>query len=442
MNMKYKTSLVTLLLSLTLAACNFSLSEEITPPPGAEVVAANTTAPSTPTVTQIPPTQTSSQESVTTEVSATQETGTITGTPATIVTISGKVTIGNGDSIPAGLTATLYGIQDQQETLVLDQPLDSEGTYTFQTSELNTGMSFIILVKYGGVSFLSQGGTFDGTISSFDQPVTIYESTTDFSGLSLDQLHITASTTTAGELSFDEIYVLTNTGNSAVTIETDGTSLPFADLPEGALLTTINLASGSANLLMADTGFAMLPGTQQYAFVVSFTVPYTGALELSQSLPLPPQSVTVILPMGVNAAGSGLEDQGTQDFQGSVYQVYSGGPFADGASLDLTLSGGGDTSTSGTTSQGTSSTLVIGLAALGVLFVGLGVLLFLRDRKRSQLEEEESEELPENEKENEESSRLADEIIQLDDAFKAGKVPPKIYESKRAKLKAKLKELL
>jgi len=435
--MKIHRILIAFLLICSLTACNFSLAEDITPPPGAELTPIAMTAPAA--------------TEIATPAAATASNGLSSGSPspatnpttspAGSVTITGTVTDGSGAVLPAGLTANLHGILNQQEMLNLNMPLDQAGKYSFKNVALTNGMEFLVAVQYGPVSFLSAGGTFDGTKSSYDQPVTIYDSTSDLTGLSLDQVHIQATFSTAGEIQVDEIYVLTDPGKKAVTVATDGTSLPFASLPTGALQPSISLSQGSAPLVMSDTGFAMLPGSQQYSFVVSFSLPYNNnKVSLSQPFSLSPASVIMIVPVGVKVTGAGLADQGASDFQGSSYQIYSAGALKAGAALGLTFSGSPHNTATGSGSSGISPVLLIGLGILGLLLVAGGLILFWRDRRKAR--KTKPAETIQPGRLDDETTRLADAILALDDRFAGGEISQVAYQQQRAELKDKLKSRL
>jgi uncharacterized membrane protein len=302
-------------------------------------------------------------------------------------------------------------------------------------------MEFLVAVQYGPVSFLSSGGTYDGKTSSYDQPVTIYDSSSDLTSLSLDQVHIQATFSTAGQIQLDEIYVMTNPGKKAVTVATDGTTLPFAIVPAGAIQPSISLSQGSAQLVMADTGFAMLPGTQQYAFLVSYSLDYSkDKASISQPFILSPASVTVIVPVGVKVSGAGLADQGASDFQGSSYQIYSAGPLDAGTALGLTFSGRQQTAAAGSSSPVNNPYLLAVMGFVGLLLVAAGVLLFLRDRRRAMLIGQGEAIKPEII--DDETAQLADAILTLDDRFADGKIDQETYQQQRAELKEKLKSRL
>jgi uncharacterized membrane protein len=192
---------------------------------------------------------------------------------------------------------------------------------------------------------------------------------------------------------------------------------------------------------MADTGFAMLPGTQQYAFVVSYSLDYSkDKASISQPFILSPASVTVIVPVGVKVSGAGLADQGASDFQGSSYQIYSAGPLDAGTALGLTFSGRQQTAAAGSSSPVNNPYLLAVMGFVGLLLVAAGVLLFLRDRRRAMLIGQGEAIKPEII--DDETAQLADAILTLDDRFADGKIDQETYQQQRAELKEKLKSRL
>lgn len=179
--MKFLSMLIVSLLVFAVTGCNFSLAEDITPPPG--IVLTPVSSP-VPTVTEM---ASSSASTPSTGFASGTSIPATTGTalPEGNVTISGKVTIGSGGTLPSGLTASLHGILNQQDTLNLSMPLNPDGYYSFQNVSLIHGMEFLVAVQYGPVSFLSAGGTYDGTTNTYDQPITIYDFSASLTGLSL-----------------------------------------------------------------------------------------------------------------------------------------------------------------------------------------------------------------------------------------------------------------
>ena len=133
-----------------------------------------------------------------------------------------------------------------------------------------------------------------------------------------------------------------------------------------------------------------------------------------------------------------LTDAGTQDIQGETYLIYQGESLASGSSLSLTLSGTPGTSTAIPITRQTG--LLIGIGVVGLLLIGLGVYLYLRDRSR--LKEEDIEEGVEGDAFGEDRDSIMDAILVLDDQHRAGEIPQEAYEKRRAELKGRLEKLI
>jgi len=79
---------------------------------------------------------------------------------------------------------------------------------------------------------------------------------------------------------------------------------------------------------------------------------------------------------------------------------------------------------------------------VGVLLVGLGIYLFLRDRARFKQENAASEEGVEKDALGEDRVSIMDAMIALDDQYKAGEIPKEAYETRRFELKERLKQAI
>jgi len=88
--------------------------------------------------------------------------------------------------------------------------------------------------------------------------------------------------------------------------------------------------------------------------------------------------------------------------------------------------------------------LMIGVGAVGLILVGLGFYLFLRDRKLRQLEDEfeDDEEITAEDSLGNDRESIMDAIIALDDQFKVGDISKEAYEKRRDELKDRLKNLV
>jgi hypothetical protein len=256
---------------------------------------------------------------------------------------------------------------------------------------------------------------------------------------------------------------MTNNTKQTVTVPTDGTSIPFVQIPEGATNLNFQVGSGSAPFLGTADGFALAPSNagEQYQLVVVFNLPYAKKISLTQAFVLPVASASFIVPEGVKLTGKLLTDQGLQDFSGTSYQVYDATNIAAGSSISLKITGtpaASSTTATGTTGGITKQQwLIIGLGVLGMALIGIGLFFFLRERRLSRLEEEEEEDEESEEGEEGEGGEKAeaeptdalgddrdailDAILALDDQFKAGEIAKEVYETRRAELKERLKKL-
>jgi hypothetical protein len=451
--MKFRSTILVILLSLALAAC--SLAEDITPPAG------YTSPTSIPT--NVPATQTPEPPFTATPVSTSESIATTTGaTPAVpesttssvelsptaqvnLVAIGGSVTIASGAAVPDGTNATLlvYDTTAGQVTQTLKAPILTDGKYEFTNIPADTTTIFVVTVDYSSVTYNSVPAQFDGTSSLFDMPITLYDTTDDLSVLTITQSHLQFDFSTAGQVQVMVLYVISNPGGKTVIVPTDGTSVPFIKIPEGAASVNYQLAQSSSPLINATNGFALLPGAdKQYGIITTFTLPYTNRLVFTQPFNLPVSSATIIVPEGIKVRSDQLTDSGTQSSTGTIYHLYQASSLASGSTLTMTISGMPGDKAGFVLDQRTW--LIIGVGALGLILIGLGIFLFLRDRKLRKLEEEyEGDDAIGNEDAlGEDRESIMDAIIALDDQYKAGDILKEAYEKRRDELKDRLKNLV
>lgn len=114
---------------------------------------------------------------------------------------------------------------------------------------------------------------------------------------------------------------------------------------------------------------------------------------------------------------------------------------ASGSLLSLTISGKPGTPAG---FQFNRQTIVwIGIGVIGILLIGLGIYLYLRDRARILKEDnKENEGKMEEDALGEDSDTIMDAMIALDDQYKAGEIAKEAYEKRRFELKERLKGIL
>jgi hypothetical protein len=442
--MKYRLTALITLPVLVLASC--SLSEDITPPPGYQspTIGPTLAATTQPSQTAIPATATPESFAIPTLPATPGSVGSATPASAAGV-ISGNLTNGSGGAIPDGQKVTLEGFdKDQsgsyQNSMELVAPVESDGSYSFKNVEMPQERAFLIITSWEGVEYQSEPMVVSGTTTNYSIPITIFDKTDDFKILSFNQIHLILDQSSQNEIQVTELFIVANPGKQVVVVASDGTSIPFIQVPKNASGLQYQLSQGSTQLLNATGGFAMVPGAdKQFGFIASYVLPYKNGLKFEQAFAVPVASLTVFVPEGMRLRGEQLTDAGKQDIQGKFYQMYQVSKIASDGTLSMSLSGTPGASGSAPSRQ---TWVLIGIAAAGLLFIGLGILLYLRDRARLRLAVESNAVEIKEDAIGEDRDGIMDAVIALDDQYKAGEIPKEAYEKRRNELKERLKKVL
>ncbi len=374
-----------------------------------------------------------------------QATANITATaPSTVTmgTITGKVTNGSGGSLPSGLEVALHGFDNMQLVLTDTAVVDSSGMYTMTNVAMAAGRVLIASTSYNNTTYSSNVATINPGTTTAELDINVYDTTTDASSLSVDRMHVFFDFGSPGVVQVVELYLITNPTNKTVVPDKPGNAVLSFKLPDGA--SNLQLQDGTLGdrYVTIPGGFGdtspVIPGASQHQVLFGFNMPYTDKLELKQPVSLPVAAVVVLLPEdGVKLKSDALTDAGSRDVQGTTYQLYNGTKIDPGGSLDLTLTGNPSAGAVSPLAAASRNNLIIGLAALGLVLILVGVLLFRRSQPPRAAVRVSSEPL-----EQKDSEDLIDAIIALDDLYKEGKLPDEAYQQRRADLKAQLKERL
>jgi mono/diheme cytochrome c family protein len=370
---------------------------------------------------------------------------------ASVVTVTGQVSgtlvNGSGGDIPAGASVTLHGFDHAasasgtpEEVVTETTTTDANGAFTFEDVDLAEGRIFLVEASYKDVVFQSDLAVSEAGANELTIPaVTVYDNTTDSGGLVVEQLHISFDMVVEGGVQVFELFTISNLSDKAYVFATDGTSLPFVHLPEGATDVGLQLSQDSAPLMPTEGGnFAIPPSEDFYSIIAFFSMPYDRSLDLKQTVDLPVSSALVIVPEGIKVKSDQLTDQGIQQTQqGFNVQMYSTDSMSAGTPLEIALSG--RVNAAGAATVDSRQTLLIGAGTFGVILILAGVWMFLRDRE--EVDEDDFEDVDEEEEEFETPEEVMDAIIALDDLHRAKKIPDEAYQLRREELKERLKEL-
>jgi mono/diheme cytochrome c family protein len=359
--------------------------------------------------------------------------------------ITGLLTNGTpGGTVPAGQEVTLRVFDNFQEQTPLTTTAKPDGSFEFSGLDLPSGRAFIVTSRYNNVLYTSEVAQTAPDTFSFDLPVTLYESTTDPVGVAVDRLHLVFDFQ-PGVVQVGELISISNSSDKTFTSPApNGPTLKLA-LPAGySELTFQDGALGDRYQKTAD-GFAdtlpIAPGPNARQILLSYKLPYTGALAFSQLLPYPVTAINVLVPdVGVTANSPALVDAGVSQLQGGgAFHTYTLADLPANSTLTFDLKGE-PTVTSGTTtdtqvpspSVPNSSInwrdILIGFLSLA-LAGSIGAYWWLGRNQPNEI-------LPD------QQSLLLSTLAQLDDDFAAGKIEAVKYRARREKLIAELKQVM
>jgi hypothetical protein len=307
-------------------------------------------------------------------------------------------------------------------------------------------------VEFGETTYGSDISIVEEDVPTINLPVSIYETTTDASILSVDRLHIFFELIGDETLRVVELYIISNpTNQTLVPAEGDGTTVRFT-LPDGAANLEFQDGVLGGRYVQTADGFgdtiSVRPGSGVYEMMYAYEMPYDRELDLEHQMLMPVGAVVVLVPEdGIKISGANFQDSGTRDVEGVRYHLYNAGELKAGDDLSLTINGRPSTAgnPSLSTTDSTNTSLIIGLAVFGVALLVAGVWLFQRPRKPqpeyvqgdvfdvSAVTQDVIEDDPDT---------LMDAIIALDDLYQAGQLPEDAYLKRRADLKERLQVVL
>ncbi len=377
---------------------------------------------------------------------------TITSTSLLTATQIGPVAVrvinGSGGEVPDGLPVTLYGFDNMQ--LVYTETVSSQtnGIALFPQVPKPLERAFLAGVEYQGTTTGSDVIAIADPTLPVTLTVTIFETTTDTSKLLVDRMHIFFEFLEGEQVQVVEVFVISNPTDQAVVAAEAGGPVVSFPLPVGAMNLQFQDGVLGDRYLETPEGFAdtisVQPGMSQYQVIFAYTLPYQRKLTLSLPQGLPVESAIVMLPdVGVKLKSEQLQAGEARDVQGTKYLMFSGGALSAGGNLEMELSGkpkaGGSSLLVGSDNR---TNLLIGLGALGVVLIVVGVWFFVKTRADGEDEAEDEGQGIGNTDIPEDPESLMDAMIALDDLYKAGELPEEPYLQRRAELKEKLSRLL
>jgi mono/diheme cytochrome c family protein len=350
-----------------------------------------------------------------------------------------------GSSLPDDALVTLYAFDEMSLVFTTTQATRQGDIFTFSGIELPLQRAFIASADFMGSTYGSDVAMVEDPTQPVKLSVVVYETTTDSSGLIIDRLHMFFDFSVEDKVQVVQLYLMSNPTDKTIIGFEPGASVLTFSLPEGYENLQFQDGVLGERYLEVPGGFAdtqsVRAGITDYQVLVAFDMPYKTKLTMEQTINHTLTSAVVLLPEnGIKLKSDALLDAGTRDVQGTAYKMFTSTPQSAGSMLSIELSGRPGGGLSILSSPESRNSLLIGLAALGLMLVVVGVWLFRRERLSRNEELEEDGELEEDDLDD--SDTLMDAIIALDDLFKAGELPEEAYQQRRAELKRRLEERL
>lgn len=333
--------------------------------------------------------------------------------------------------------------QDYAEAGMLHGKSQADGTFLFTDVAFDPNSQYAVMATYEGVTYFSATAPVDMTSMQVALEVPVYESTSDLSGVQVDQMHVVFNFAEDG-LETKEIYILSNTGERTVKdvykLEGDqAASLKFP-LPSGADYIFFE-PDDQDRFVKFDGGFAdtypILPGSQSAQIMVSYVVPFSEGKTYTYTAPLGVARMNLLIQENtdVSLQGTGLtgpERMALQD--GNSYLVYSFPSLNAGQTVEVSFVG--PVESEDNPGKDTTISIAGGLAFLGMVIIGFGVWWWHRP------ENAQGEEVDVHQSGESTLDELIAEVARLDEDFEQARLSAEDHQSLRRNLMRRAKRLL
>lgn len=335
--------------------------------------------------------------------------------------VEGRVANGTADgAAPQGLMLRVLAFARDRVAGTWEAESEPGGGYRVEGVERVPGASYWIGADYEGATYLEQMEVPNGPTATRD--LTVYDSVDVNPGIRFEQSAIVVSSVDEGKglISLFEIHSVVNPTDRAFVPRPGGgggpnTFLVFG-LPPDAFDVIPQLGLDQSRIVQIDRGFAsfspLLPGRTEVAF--QYRVPLAGSeLRIGRTVRYPLSTMRALSPAeGPELRSETLAPGEAAEVAGRQYRSLAGGPFAEGASFDLTIAG----IPGGPAPGAPFPTPMLGLLGAAV---GVAALLFLTRGGRAAVLTPAAREA------------LADELADLEFERRTGRVSQSGYEAAR-----------
>jgi hypothetical protein len=316
-----------------------------------------------------------------------------------------------------------------------------DGSYRFGQVDMPAGRIFIVSIEHQGEVFNSAPSLHPGeeqilVDGILQLSIHISDQSTDASALYVERMHVFLDFSIPGTVQIVELFLITNPTNSIITASDPAIGVISFDLPKGAQNLQFQDSVLGERYLPTENGFsdtrAIQPGPASHQVLFAYEFPYNGSLDLSIPLPMPVNTVSLMVPFeGIKVKSDQLADGGLKDSQGMSFHLYTAANLAPSSPLEFSVTG--KVKTTGAQSGIQVNGILFGAGLFVLALTGVGYFFY---RKMRPVEKEESR------TESKNKDEIMDAIIALDDLHKSGKLSSDAYQQRRNELKSRLKEIL
>ena len=362
--------------------------------------------------------------------------------------VSGQLVNGTaGGAVPAELSVTLYRLDETDEGIrdeSFETTADNDGSFAFEDVPFDPNSSYVLSAIYRDRLFT--GDVFAGVDLLGGDPLTltIYEPTEDPSVITITG--VTTSVEAVGEgLQVLQEFIFENSSDRVYTNSLEVGEGAFASVVVGLPPGAAGLAfAGAPNRFILSDEQAVVVDTipvwpgRPHAVQLSYFVPYDGGAVIEQPVYFSLDGTVQLLlwPPSLGMTSEQLTAAGEQTLQGQTYAAYEGaltlGP-GDVLSYELTGTTEDAAAPQVTPLPDNAPLLLIGGLLLEALVIVAVLYWYFRRRSRAQAAPPDNKTLIDG---------MIRQIEEMDDDHDAGDITDDDFERQRARLKARLTQLM
>jgi len=381
--------------------------------------------------------------------------------------IFGQLLDGTHKNAPvARQSVTLQMAQGNTATDLASVTTDARGSYGFANLSIDKTISYALYIRYQGAQYNS------ALITLNTKPVqqvnlTVYQATTSTANMAIVRATVLLHKPDAkkGIIPVSELVIFRNLDLRTYVGSLDAShgkpnALRFS-LPHTARNASLGKGFDGYKAIQVDRGFAtdaaVPPGDSQFAF--TFDVPYTtSSYDFDYTVVYPTVQLALLIPPEIHATSDTLKGQGPVGTNQDTYNLLQANALLANKQVHIQLDGlpAITRATNPTTLNPTASWLIVVLPIMAAILFGTWFLYRSahhpaarkkgaqqKQQRQHRQQQGKNVNVPaKTDKTADNEQVLLQELLDLDKALEAGKITKAVYQERRAKTKARLRDLM